>query len=113
MDVIDVNNQLQHLIRNALSNAIKFTPEGGEVIVDLFREEQNVVFRVLDTGPGVGATHLEKLHEPFYRPDDSATGIGAGLGLAICHEVAAALGGELSFENRSPNGFSFQFTMKS
>lgn len=113
VDVIDVNNQLQHLIRNALSNAIKFTPDGGEVIVDLYREDGRVVFRVLDDGPGVDATHLENLHEPFYRPDDRATGIGAGLGLAICHEVAVALGGELSFENRSPHGFSFQFTVKS
>lgn len=113
VEIVDVNNQLQHLIRNALSNAIKFAPTGGEVVVDLYREHRNVIFSVQDNGPGVAPEHLENLHEPFYRPDERSTGIGAGLGLAICHEIATALGGTLAFENRQPLGFSFQFILKS
>ncbi|MEM7258633.1 MAG: sensor histidine kinase, partial [Pseudomonadota bacterium] len=65
---------------------------------------------VNDSGPGVTAEHLKKLHEPFYRPVEQATGTGAGLGLAICHEVAAKLGGQLTLENLATGGFSFQYS---
>ena len=109
--VLDCNNQLQHLIRNALSNAIKFTPEGGEVVIEVFNDNDNAVFSVADTGPGVPEKHLERLHEPFYRPEDSASGYGAGLGLAICQEIALALKGTLLLENIQPNGFHFRFSL--
>ena len=107
--VADINNQLQHLIRNALSNAIKFTPEGGSIDVEVYQEDGQAVFCVLDSGPGVMPEHLGKLHEPFYRPDGQASGKGAGLGLAICHEIAAHLQGQLILENMSPAGFRFRY----
>lgn len=109
VEVADINNQLQHLVRNALSNAIKFTPDAGSVDIELFREDGRAVFCVIDSGPGVLPEHLNKLHEPFYRPDDQASGKGAGLGLAICHEIAAHLQGELKLENMSPAGFRFSY----
>ena len=109
INVADSNNQLQHLVRNALSNAIKFTPNGGTVSIELHQENAQAVFSVTDSGPGVPAEHLDKLHEPFYRPDGQASGKGAGLGLAICHEIAAHLNGQLSFENKSPIGFKFTY----
>ena len=61
----------------------------------------------MDIGPGVVAEHLKKLHEPFYRPDGQAGGKGAGLGLAICHEIAALLNGTVTLENLHPSGFRF------
>ena len=106
-DVLDTNNQLQHIVRNALSNAIKFTPNGGDITIELYSQHEQAVFCVIDSGPGVPNEHLTKLHEPFYRPDGEASGKGAGLGLAICHEIATRLSGQLSFENQSPNGFKF------
>lgn len=108
--VEDKNNQLQHLIRNALSNAIKFTPAGGRISIDVYQRGGNAYFVVNDTGTGVAEEHLKKLHEPFYRPVEQATGTGAGLGLAICHEVAAKLGGQLRHENLTTGGFSFQYS---
>ncbi|MFK7997028.1 MAG: sensor histidine kinase [Granulosicoccus sp.] len=107
VQVADINNQLQHLIRNALSNAIKFTPDAGTIDIDLYRENDEAVFRVTDSGPGVVTDDLSKLHEPFYRADGQASGKGAGLGLAICHEVATLLQGQLTLDNICPNGFSF------
>lgn len=109
LQVADINNQLQHLIRNALSNAIKFTPKGGTISIELYLENGQATFSVIDSGPGVPAEHLDKLHEPFYRPDGQASGKGAGLGLAICHEIAAHLEGQLKFENTSPTGFKFNY----
>ncbi len=103
----DINEQLQHLIRNALSNAIKFAPDNGQVEISVFQEKQQAVFCVTDNGPGVSEEHLGKLHQPFYRPSGQVSGDGAGLGLAICHEIASRLNGKMEFENLHPTGFRF------
>ncbi len=109
VQIADVNNQLQHLVRNALSNAIKFTPQNGSIDIQLMMESDAAMLNVTDSGPGVNKEHLSKLHEPFYRPEGQASGKGAGLGLAICHEIAANLNGQLSFENVAPTGFKFSY----
>ncbi len=103
----DNNNQLQHLIRNALSNAIKFSPESGRINVEVFNDAEYAVFMVTDNGPGAAPEQLEHLLQPFYRPEGQASGQGAGLGLAICHEIAAQLNGKLTLENVNPTGFRF------
>lgn len=113
VQVEDINNQLQHLIRNALSNAIMFTPVGGAVNIELFEENRQAVFTVIDSGSGVRIENLDKLHEPFCRPEGQASGKGAGLGLAICHEIATHLKGALKFENVSPTGFKFSYRQSS
>lgn len=105
--LLDNHHQLQHLVRNALSNALKFAPETGEVTLSIQHELDEGVFRVTDNGPGVSPEQLESLHQPFYRPDDQASGSGAGLGLAICHEIAEQLGGRIRLQNRQPTGFEF------
>lgn len=107
VQVYDVNNQLQHLVRNALSNATKFTPESGTVDIEIYPQGGQAVFCVKDSGPGVDEENLAKLHEPFYRPDGQASGTGAGLGLAICHEIALHLSGKIELSNISPKGFRF------
>lgn len=109
VQVTDINNQLQHLIRNALSNAIKYTPDAGSITIELYRENSQAVFNVIDNGVGVNPQYLDKLHEPFYRPDGQASGKGAGLGLAICHEIAVHLQGAIKLSNVSPAGFKFSY----
>jgi signal transduction histidine kinase len=106
---LDNDHQLQHLIRNALSNAIKFSPEHGDIDVQVFAQSGTTVFQVSDEGPGVADEMLDKLRQAFYRPDGQASGQGAGLGLAICHEVAASLGGRLTLSNHHPRGCRFRF----
>jgi signal transduction histidine kinase len=105
----DSNHQLQHLLRNALSNAIKFSPAHGTILIELRETDGFAVLCVNDEGPGVSDQHLKKLHEPFYRPADQATNTGAGLGLAICHEIARRLGGQLELSNREGGGFQFLY----
>lgn len=109
VEVSDINYQLQHLIRNAISNAIKFAPVNGTVDVELYQENGNAVFCVIDNGPGVLPENLVKLHEPFYRPDVQTSTKGAGLGLAICHEIAMRLHGQLMLDNVMPTGFRFRY----
>jgi signal transduction histidine kinase len=107
--VADIGNQLQHLVRNALSNAIKFTHEHGQVTIEIYPHDGRAHFHVRDNGPGVTEEHLKKLHEPFYRPVEQATLTGAGLGLAICHEIATGLNGQLALRNLPGGGFGFHY----
>ena len=109
-ELLNSKNQLQHLVQNAVSNAIKFSPEQGNIEIRIYRENDLGVFCVLDDGPGVGPEELSRILEPFFRSADHATGTGAGLGLAICQEISVNLGGALSLENRPAKGFRFRYS---
>lgn len=109
LSVMDNNHQLQHLIRNALSNAIKYSPPESIVTISLYEDSGDALFEVIDQGPGVGTDEIENLLQPFYRPDDQASGSGAGLGLAICQEIANQLNGDIRLDNQKPAGFRFQY----
>ncbi|MFT5043888.1 MAG: two-component system OmpR family sensor kinase [Porticoccaceae bacterium] len=106
----DSNHQLQHLVRNALSNTIKLPPNSGQVTSKITEQDSNGSFCVIDEGPSVPADQLEKLHIPFYRSTDQATGFAAGLGLAICHEIAVQMKGKMRLENVDPMGFKFSYS---
>jgi len=107
--LLSSKSQLQHLVQNALSNAIKFTPENGNIDIDVYTENHQGVLLVQDDGPGVNKAALSRLAEPFFRSEEHATGTGAGLGLAICQEIADNLGGRLKLKNRSSGGFEFEY----
>jgi len=107
-----VQNQLQHLTRNALSNALKYTPDGGQVTVSISTTDKEVTYCVTDTGPGINEKYISRLGEPFYRPVEHATSKGAGLGLTICHEIADTLNGVLSLRNMPQGGMQFLYTQR-
>jgi two-component system, OmpR family, sensor kinase len=90
---------LMALARNAIDNALRYTPAGGTVDVSLYPDGNQVVFLVEDSGPGIPAGAEERLFQPFYRvPGNEET--GSGLGLAIIRNVADRLGGTATLENR-------------
>jgi signal transduction histidine kinase len=93
---------LRRLVGNILSNALRHTPERGEVTVR-FSESS---LTVADTGEGIPQSALARLGEPFYRPDDARarTHGGAGLGLALCKEIADALGATLEIQSEVGHG---------
>jgi heavy metal sensor kinase len=99
------------LFLNLLDNAIKFTPPGGRVWVEALRFGEQVTIAIRDTGPGIPAEHQAHLFERFYRVggDRSRTDGqgGAGLGLAIAHEIARAQGGSLTVESTIGEGTTF------
>lgn len=76
------------LIRNIVDNAIRYTPEGGHVKVQLVETEEEVIFRVIDTGPGIPPELHERVFERFYRMLGTAAQ-GSGLGLAIVSQIAS------------------------
>ncbi|WP_342381824.1 HAMP domain-containing histidine kinase [Myxococcus stipitatus] len=84
---------VRQAVDNLLSNALKFSPEGGEIHVRLAQEGGRYQVRVADSGPGIPAEEQEAVFEPFHRVLGSARAPGTGLGLAIVREVAEQHGG--------------------
>ncbi|XID93788.1 sensor histidine kinase [Paenibacillaceae bacterium WGS1546] len=98
---VDHDRMIQILV-NLLSNALKFTPEHGEVRVEGSEESGHVLIQVHDTGTGIPQEDLPYVFERFYRADKSRnrrTG-GSGLGLTIVKELVAAHGGDIFAESR-------------
>jgi len=98
------------LVRNAVDNAVRYTPAGGRVDVELYHEEGQVILEVADNGRGIPAGEEERIFEPFYRimgTDET----GSGLGLAIVRSIAYRLGGTVSLRNREDGaGALFRYT---
>lgn len=100
----------QVVVTNLLSNALKFTPEGGKVFLEVLPEVNNQFrFQVRDTGPGIAPEHLPHIFDPFYQADPSAEGGGSGIGLAYTRELVRLLGGTI--QAVSPPGQGAQFTV--
>ncbi len=102
---------LGQIVWNLTDNALNFTPSGGRVLVSVENRGGELEIRVEDSGPGLGALHLETLFERFYRADEARTpgskSAGTGLGLAIVKAAAEAHGGTVSAETRSEGGARF------
>jgi two-component system OmpR family sensor kinase len=89
------------LARNAIENAVLYTPAGGKVDVRLYRDGGDAVFEVDDTGAGIAEEHRSRVFDPFYRVPGSGQP-GSGLGLSIIRSAASRLGGTVSLENNQP-----------
>ena len=89
-------DRLQQVLLNLLTNAIKFTPSGGEIALRCERDGDRVRIHVRDTGIGIAAEHLQAIFSPFVQIDASASSRGVGLGLAISRDLARAMSGEVT-----------------
>lgn len=92
---------LQELARNLLHNAIKHSPVGGALLVEVKVDDGMAQLRLRDDGPGISSELRQRLFAPFAAGD---TRSGSGLGLAICLEIVRALGGSISLDNRISAG---------
>ncbi|MEK7345469.1 MAG: phosphate regulon sensor histidine kinase PhoR [Pseudomonadota bacterium] len=110
--LLGVRSELLSAMSNLVSNAVRYTPAGGQIRVAWSRTPDGATFSVTDTGPGIAAEHLPRLSERFYRVDRSRsreTG-GTGLGLAIAKHVVQRHGGELRIQSQVGKGSTFQLT---
>lgn len=104
---------LTRAIENLLDNALRHTPEGGEVRVGWRVDGDRVAIDVADTGPGIPEQDLPRIFDPLYRGEGSRnrkTG-GAGLGLTIARRILVAHGGDLDAANAAPTGAVFTATL--
>jgi two-component system, OmpR family, heavy metal sensor histidine kinase CusS len=101
---------LQRAIGNLLENALRHTPEGGRVGVEVVPSRHEMAIVISDSGPGIPTEVLPHLFDRFFRADRSAGARGVGLGLAIVKRVATLLGG--SVEAASEPGKGSRFTVR-
>jgi two-component system OmpR family sensor kinase len=86
------------MLRNLLDNALRHTPAGGRVDLYLYRDGDDAVVRIEDTGPGIVPADLARVFEPFFRGSHSADE-GTGLGLSIVHRIVGGFDGTITIEN--------------
>jgi signal transduction histidine kinase len=109
--VLADSSQIQRVFYNLVDNALRHTPSGGSVMVDVTEAGPSVVFSVADSGPGIDPADLPHVFERFYRADRSRhTDGGAGLGLAIARGIVEAHGGRI-WADGSEKGARFSFAL--
>jgi len=92
---------------NLLTNALRYTPSGGEVTLEAEERKQFIQFTVRDTGKGIAAERLSSIFDRFSSFSDG----GSGLGLALVRRLVESLGGQISVESRLSHGTTFRFTL--
>jgi len=107
------SRRVLQVLGNLLSNALKFTPEGGAIDCTAQRDGEFARFSVIDTGPGISAEELPLLFDRFYQTtDNTQKRKGLGLGLAICKGLVTAHGGRIWVESLPGVGSAFNFTLR-
>jgi two-component system, OmpR family, sensor kinase len=103
------------VLDNLLDNAIKFSPTGARVVVQLAVDGADAVLRVIDQGPGIRRDELERVFERFYRGPSARAGStpGMGLGLALSQAIVHAHGGTIGAMNAEPSGAVFEVRLSS
>ncbi|MCD4778734.1 MAG: response regulator, partial [Desulfobacterales bacterium] len=110
--------RLQQILKNLVSNAVKFTDIGGIILVRVKESEKSadrttLTFSVKDTGIGIAPKYLSRLFKPFSQADTSSTREyeGTGLGLTICKRLVEMMGGRIWVESELGKGSTFSFTV--
>jgi two-component system sensor histidine kinase KdpD len=103
---------VEQVLRNLLGNAAKYGGAGSTVTVTADATDEGVRVRVEDEGPGIDEAELDQLFELFYRsPSTASTASGAGIGLFVCRQLVAAMGGTITAEGRPGGGAAFIMTL--
>jgi two-component system, OmpR family, sensor histidine kinase BaeS len=110
-DVLADPRWLHHLVTNLLTNALKFSPAGGRVTLEVRPEDEDAVLVVSDTGIGIPAADMPHVFERFWRGRQAGQTQGSGIGLAIAAEIAAAHGGQLTARSRPGEGTEMTLTL--
>lgn len=103
--------RLGQALVNLLHNAIKFTVEGGEIVLAAWQQGNVIVFSIEDSGVGIPADDLPRIFERFYKADRSRSGGGTGLGLAITRHLVQAHGGRIWADSIEGEGSTFSFSI--
>jgi signal transduction histidine kinase len=110
-EVLADSGRLHQVITNLLTNALKFTPAGGQVTIEVGSRAGQAVLQVTDTGPGIPAADLPRIFDRFWRGQGAARSSGSGIGLAIAAGLTRAHGGELTAASTEGEGTQMTLTL--
>ena len=99
--------KVQRIVSNFLDNAIKYTREGGEIVLTIVSDKDEVRIRFKDTGIGIASTDLPHIFERFYRCDSSRSEQGVGLGLSLAKALTESMGGYIDVNSTVNEGSIF------
>ena len=103
--------RIEQVLINLIHNAVKFTPEGGEIVIASEVIDGMLRVSVRDTGVGITAEELPRIFERFYKTDAARRSAGSGLGLAIAKHIVQGHGGTIWAESTAGHGATFSFTL--
>ena len=103
--------RLRQVMLNVVSNALKFTPAGGDVIVSARASQQGLEISVVDNGPGIAPEHIERVFDPMYQPGGGERSDGLGLGLALVKRLVDAHGGRVRITSGEGRGTNVTITL--
>lgn len=106
-----VPDYVNKVMSNLVSNALKFTPNGGTICVNLYQRGDRLHIDVSDTGHGISSDKLAHIFEPFYTTGDMGEAKGTGIGLALTQEIISHLNGTITAESQVGKGTTFHIVM--
>ena len=99
--------RIKQAVANLIDNAVKYTPRGGTVDVEIYRQNQDAVISVRDTGVGIPLSETQHIWDRLYRSDRSRSKPGQGLGLSLVKAIAVAHGGDVRVQSEPGKGAQF------
>ena len=112
-EAIGDRDRIEQVLVNLIDNAVKYSPDGGEVVVSTVPAAASVRLEVADQGIGIAPAEQEAVFEKFYRGDPQHRAVpgGTGLGLYICRELVQRMGGTIGVRSRAGEGSTFWFDL--
>jgi signal transduction histidine kinase len=99
------------VLNNFLTNAIRYSPDGGTVIVSAIKTNNQISFSVTDHGPGIEQVYIDRIFERYFQIPGRSDRKGSGIGLAICKEFIEAMGGKVWVKSQLGEGSAFGFDL--
>jgi PAS domain S-box-containing protein len=104
-------DKISWVLNNFLTNALRYSPEGGTVVVSLKQTDSYISFAVSDHGPGIDPIYTDRIFERYFQVPGRSDKKGSGIGLAICKEFIEAMGGKTWVKSQLGEGSTFGFDL--
>ena len=106
-----VPEYFRKIMHNLLSNALKYTPQGGHIFITATQEKNNVVIQIADSGKGIDKQDLPHIFETFYQGNNSCMDMGTGVGLSLARQMVETMGGQIMVKSAIDKGTVFFVTL--